>query len=328
MRSRLLLGARPRKELEKELKKGEQVMVRVDLAAYFAQHDEESFAGELREMIEGKSPRWSDWLMALDLEKNYRHFQALALTVQEEGWPHGSEVKDLTLAQLSPRDRLLTLLIFFPATRQAYQEKGIPLSVLEESLKDFYLRERLYWERQGELGLTVEDSQWLLRIFALHIFKLVALQFELYDWQADEAYYHMAFTPEQKQYLAGGWPVLATHIMQEEDISRTSALASFEQAARFFPRYFPDFKAKEFYCFSWLLYPELGKALKPSSRIRQFQSLFRLVGQSAWPDMALKRIFEESPASKQDSSLKRLAETNPEILGVGIGLREIGLNVI
>ncbi|RLK63330.1 hypothetical protein D3H64_04945 [Atopobacter sp. AH10] len=291
------------------------------LKQYFDKNDSASFLRDLKEIIEGKSPRANVWLR--QLESSYEKRQELALRVMKEGWPHGLTKRSFELESMSAEDRLLTLLMYFPATVLAYQQKGIPLEILEESLKDFYLRERLYWERHAQVGLSFDDAQWLLRIFALKIFKLGALQFELFQWQADQAYYHIDFTKEQREFIGEGRPVLATHIMQEEDISLPSAKASFDQAKRFFPHYFPDFPAKEFYCFSWLLYPGLTKALGKNSRIIAFQSLFQIFAQTAWPDMALKRLFEESPISMRDSSLQRLAKEDREILGAAIGIRRI-----
>lgn len=95
---------------------------------------------------------------------------------------------------------------------------------------------------------------------------------------------------EWTNVLRGGDKVLNIHIPAGEPLTPEACNESFEQAKQFFNKYFPDYKAKAFVCFSWLLDNQFAGILKPTSNILQFQHLGWLFP-AAEESEAIYRVF-------------------------------------
>jgi GNAT domain-containint protein len=95
---------------------------------------------------------------------------------------------------------------------------------------------------------------------------------------------------EWTNVLRRGDNTLNIHIPAGEPMTPEMCTESFEQAKQFFDKYFPDYNAKAFVCFSWLLDNQFENILKPTSNIIRFQHLgrtFPIGGESE----AIYRIF-------------------------------------
>ncbi|MDK6233814.1 acyltransferase domain-containing protein [Aerococcus sanguinicola] len=272
---------------------------------------------EILALLDAGQPHFSLWkdLVSQLGAKDWQRAQ----DVLADTWPEVGDQRLAMIQRLKPSQRLASLFLLLPQAAERYKSQGLPLGILQASLDDLYLRERLYYEAHGTLGLTADDGQWLLRIFDLKIFKLGTLQFERTHWMNAPDYYHLpeedlAFWPE-------GTPLLAVHIMEGSELSLANCQASFDQAEAFFSQHFPGEAYQAFSCFSWLLYPGLWQVLGEGSRIRQFASFFHLLASTDWPDMARARILDQAPTVYQGSRLQGLARSGADILGAGLAYR-------
>ena len=245
---------------------------------------------------------------------------ALNREVLLSGWPEPPQAHETLIMTLSAQLRLQICLSLLPAVAEAYRHFGWPEDVLAQSLEDLWLRMRLYRDQNAQWGLTAEDGQWLLRIFAGKIFKCGVLQFERTHWHFTEPEYHLHFTGPT---LPEGSPILAVHVMAGENLAQKNVLAAFQASQNFFKGAFPKERYLAYTCYSWLLYPPLLRALPADSRIRHFGENFTVVAVSSKQGMARERILTAAPAGKQGSSLQHLVQDQPELMGVGLGYRPI-----
>lgn len=74
--------------------------------------------------------------------------------------------------------------------------------------------------------------------------------------------------------LEPGDPALSVHITATGPLHPEDCYASHRQAQQFFADYYPEYRARCFMCFSWLLDPALSDYLPESSNIVQFQKTF------------------------------------------------------
>ena len=142
-----------------------------------------------------------------------------------------------------------------------YMRRGIDDSVFIATFSDIALWAGEYRRRTGRLGL--DRIFWLWRHIKLRLFRLGELQFELLPDEAEGIWKDTLST----------WngPVLNVHIPKGTDLD--GAEESFDYALSFF-----GYEHCRFLIHSWLISPEIWEMLGPSSRIRRFASLFRLVG--------------------------------------------------
>ena len=137
---------------------------------------------------------------------------------------------------------------------QRYQAMGVSLAVTLETMGDITLRKNLYREQNGEQGLSKEDVIWFRHWENACIFRLGALQFQLFfmvylDKEGCGEDY-MTFLPSIKKKLPPGTPILNVHIPKGADLSPEAVSASFAAAKTFFPAYFPGHNARYFLCYS------------------------------------------------------------------------------
>jgi hypothetical protein len=97
---------------------------------------------------------------------------------------------------------------------------------------------------------------------------------------------------EWEQIFGKGGHAVNIHIPASGPMTLEACEASFKRAIEFFQKHFPEYTFNVFICESWLLDPQFGKLLKPSSNILKLQHsgyLFPFKGESE----CIFRVFGE-----------------------------------
>lgn len=205
-------------------------------------------------------PPDSDYLCRLYMNEDFHAFSQATANLDE-----------LTILRM--------LLSWIPVMQQKYQALGIPEAIFRDNLKDFAIWCRHDIDRHGQPGFS--HWRWVARSLRMSIIRLSRLQFEQTKLDADVSL--------GNDLLPAGTPLLGVHIPAGEPLDPAAVLDSFEQARNFFSRYF----GKDYHwlhCETWLLSPQLQSLLPASSRIIQFQQLFRLYAQED-SRQAEERVF-------------------------------------
>jgi len=215
--------------------------------------------------------------------------------------------------------------------RRKWRQHALPEDVFRGAISDIALRQRLYHEKTGSIGLSRGDVIWFRHLFTLHIFKLGELQFQLFNMiyldeeGCGEAY--MSFSPAQKRLLPPDTPVLNIHIPAGAALCPAAVDHSFTLAGEFFPQYFPAHRARTFLCYSWLLYPGLRELLPEGCNILRFAARFQIIAQLPDREEAMERIFGGRRRAKKDypqsTTLQRTALLHPEGIGYACGIADI-----
>lgn len=223
------------------------------------------------------------------------------------------------IMSLKPDEIAKINLVLLPFLKNEYRKNNIDLSIFYSTISDIFLRLSNHQKKYSKLGLESSEGNWLLRIFFMNIFKLGSLQFEKYMLNFSD------FTDTKKvdQNILERFDkqdLLSIHIMEGEDISDKSVKNSLDLARQFFGR-----KYRYFYCRSWLLYDGLKDLLPESSNILSFAKNFDIIFKEDDKTMAEERIFGDtfSHTSKNITTLQKNALSNPQSLGVGVGIIRI-----
>lgn len=152
---------------------------------------------------------------------------------------------------------LLALLATADDVREFHRSRGIPRTVSDKSLSDLGQQVSVYRRTFGAFGL--DTYQWMTLAFSGNLYWLGRLQFNLLK-------------------RGDAW-ALSTHIPETGPLTPEAVDDSFDQAATFFARHFPDYPATTFHCGSWLLDPQLVEELKPESNVVRFQQRWTLEGE-------------------------------------------------
>lgn len=235
--------------------------------------------------------------------------------------------EDFNLCKRMPFTRLSVVTYLLLSKYNDYKAKGIPDSIIFDTFRDVSLRAKLYCKKTGKIGISKEDVIWFRHIMNVAIFKIGALQFQPFEMiYLDEETIgepYMIFAKEQKEALPTGTPVINCHIQQGADLSPGAVEASFQNSKRFFSTYFPSVRYRAFLCYSWLLYPPMGKRLFEKSNIKQFASNFSIIGTCDDSEQATEYLFgqetkKELPANA--SALQKLAFNHIELFGFACGI--------
>ncbi len=205
------------------------------------------------------------WYRRLPFSEKYDHFFSLLL--QQYPQLQETEASDYTFGS-KPEDggkNLLMCLYFCEALAEKYREKGIPETVLLDTLLDIVLWTDTHWELTGCLG--VSETNWLRNHFDFRLFRLGRLQFAF-----GKAGHAIAQAGVEK-----GDTVLEVHIPRGGPLEESACDASFAAAREFFPRYFPETEYKCFTCHSWLLDDTLEQFMKPDANALKFGRRFQAV---------------------------------------------------
>lgn len=188
-------------------------------------------------------------------------------------------------------------------TREKYSEKGIEVDIFYHTMSCF--REAMDESYAIDGAWSFDGADWCRHHIAGNLYRLGTLEFE------------MAYLDQKSAGACGlkeGEPVLSVHIQTGSDISRHAVDGSYRLAREFFPKYFPDFICKWFYCSTWLLDPVLKKLLPEGSRILDFQSDYDVAFIINEGDWYFPRIFniKNKPADcenlPENTSLRRAAK--------------------
>lgn len=226
----------------------------------------------------------------------------------EKGYETDSYIQNLS-------DELIAVVLvsMLDFLKKSYEKEKIDEKVFYQTISDLIFRISDYKLRNGKYGLEGFEGKWLIRMFYLNIFKLGSLQFETAMINLKELNINNNDLGEFEDII--NEEVIMVHIMENEDISYESCVKSFGLADEFFSNEY-----KCYACYSWLLYENMKKILKPSSKILQFQSIFEKIINFDSSDMAKERVYknydENNPTSLQKSMI-----IHPECMGVGFGIK-------
>ena len=174
---------------------------------------------------------------------------------------------------------LLMYLYFCEELSAKYRELGIPAPVLSDTLSDVLIWAKVYFDINGELGLS--EVNWLHHHFSMRLFRLGRLQF----------------------CMACG--ELEIHIPSGEAMTQEKCCESLILAKAFFAKHFPDFEYDRFTCHSWLLDETLLRFVSEDSNISKFMKMFELKSREESDD-ALKYVF------RFDATRENLSRFTPE----------------
>lgn len=176
-------------------------------------------------------------------------------------------------SQPSPACPLLHAYVFFqllPAARAIHARRGIDESISRATLAAIGPWLTDHQKRHGVWGFDL--LEWSIHFLAGRIYELGRLKFEITRLPA---YCLLPPSDPGAVDLQTDDPVLAVHIPPGGRLDHDSCDQAFEQAKRFFPRYFPDHPAKAFVCISWMMDRQLADYLPADSNLIRFLNRFR-----------------------------------------------------
>lgn len=226
----------------------------------------------------------------------------------EKGYEADSYIQNLSNELIA-----VVLVSMLDFLKKSYEKEKIDEKVFFQTISDLIFRISDYKLRNGKYGLEGFEGKWLIRMFFLNIFKLGSLQFETARINLKELNINNNDLGEFEDII--NEDVIMVHIMENEDILYESCVKSFGLADEFFSNEY-----KYYACYSWLLYENMKKILKPSSKILQLQSIFEKIINFDSSDMAKERVYknydENNPTSLQKSMI-----IHPECMGAGFGIK-------
>lgn len=143
-----------------------------------------------------------------------------------------------------------------------HRGRGVPDAVSERTLGE--LGQQVWVHRTSFGCFGLRSYRWLPVTWCGSLYWLGRLQFNLLR-------------------LGEEW-VVSTHIPRSGPLDPAAVDDAFRQAAQFFPAHFPDLPAADFWCWSWLLAPDLAAQLPQESNIAGFQRRWLLDDQQVEAD--------------------------------------------
>lgn len=241
------------------------------------------------------------------------------------------EVPKFPICKRKPFTRLVLVVYKLIELKDRYDKLGIPENIFYDTIKDIKLRQEIYFADKFDIGISKADAIWFRHLFKMIIFKLGALQFQIFhmiylDEDVVEGGY-MKFDSAQKEKLPSGTPVINVHIQKGADISPTACEDSFKKAESFFRKFFPEHDYKAFICYSWLLYPGNKKLLSENSNIVKFAKRFEIISEIKDREEAVERIYGKNYRKKSDfpqnTRLQRNTLNHFDSLGYACGIISI-----
>ena len=178
----------------------------------------------------------------------------------------------------SPIENLFAYLYFCEELQNRYQQRGIPQTVLLDTLHDIVVWTNTHRQVHQTLGLS--ETDWLKRHLSFKLFKVGRLQYCISGSEFDIP----------KLRVKKGDPIIEIHIPEGEPLLLDKCKSSIQSAGAFFKRYFPEYTYEYYTCHSWLLDENLLSIIDKNSNIALFQTLFSPC-QKDISDALLKYIF-------------------------------------
>lgn len=277
----------------------------------------------------------------MDLEKIVKELgfhpeleKALRQSLQEDEIAIESYQQELLKGEplasvLADREPLFRLAVFVRMLLHKYKDYkalGVPEEIILDTFQDVGLWANQNFAMQGLKGLTKDNLSWLRHIVQVGIFKIGCLQYQ--PWEMVYLDYegigedYMQFSPEQKEKLPTGSPVLNLHIQREADLRAEAVADSLQRAKRFFAEHFLQKPFRAMVCYTWLLYPPMLEKLPEGSKIKHFAAHFDIIAQCQDEEQAKERVFVVGKPNSSDkpSFLQRLFTEEPERMGYGCGV--------
>ena len=185
----------------------------------------------------------------------------------------GVTIENYDMEAPDGKRNLLSFLAMCDHTAAYYAQKGIPESILLDSLSDIPRWTQVWSEEEGTLCLR--ELGWLQLTLRGKLFKLGRLQFELGHAYED--------IPEMG--IHKGDPIADVHIPRSGPLDPAACEESFRMAREFYATYFPDFQFRFFSCHSWLLDDSIDDLLGEGSNITAFRKRFTLLSRTPAEDI-------------------------------------------
>jgi hypothetical protein len=217
-------------------------------------------------------------------------------------WDAGSFLPVLP-KELGIQGECLWIFVFL-ATAEAihrwHARQGISDEISWATLADLGLNVARNRRRRGVSGL--EFPTWLGLHWRGVLYALGRLQFNPFALRTGPAgplfWYEGAALEAMSTAFQPGPPVLGVHVPAGSPLDPAACDASFQAAASFFPRFFPQHASRLAVCTSWLLDEQLADYLPAESNIVRFQRRFELVpGAREDDDGLFLWVFDRVPAA-------------------------------
>jgi len=177
------------------------------------------------------------------------------------------EGHNFPICRLHPLGRLAVIAWKLTEIRRKYEDYGISAEIIRDTFSDIFLRQCLFYQKTGKVGLSCADGIWLRHIASAQIFKLGVLQYQpikmFYLENHENGSPFFVISDDQKAKLPVGTPVLNVHIQTGADLAVERVADSLQMAKNFFAKVFPETPFRAMVCYSWLLHSGLKDLLPP-----------------------------------------------------------------
>ena len=241
---------------------------------------------------------------------------------------YAGEGHDFPICCLHPLGRLAVIVWKLAEIRGKYDSLGVSAEIIADTFHDITLRQHLFFQETGKVGLSRADCVWLRHLVNVQIFKLGVLQYQptrmFYLETYEDSRSFFSISEAQKTRLPAGTPVLNVHIQKGADLRQENVTASLQMAKDFFTQVFSATHFRAMVCYSWLLYSGLKELLPANSRILRFAENFEIVSESGDKKQALERVFGRRYRRKADypqqTSLQQASLRDMSKLGYALGV--------
>ncbi len=226
-----------------------------------------------------------------------------------------SNAENIPVQQLN----LYIYLLLAEKTYEEYKARGISDEIYFASMKSLDIVCKVEKQRCGVYGIgQVIYRGWVRKNLDCIIYRIGLLEFELKECPVE--------IPEHS--ISVGDTVISVHIPRFSGLSEEESEASYEEARKFFKKYYGMEKCV-FICESWLLHPWMQDFLGDDSKIIRFQKKYDLLKVETNYASARSWIFpncgdKELDELPQNTTIQRKAVEymkNDRPVGTGFGVR-------
>lgn len=189
---------------------------------------------------------------------------------------------------------------------KAYCQKGISIKIFYDTMRFFSRTVEECTKENGFICYSVQN--WGIRHLTLKEFRIGAFEYEILE----------------KQKL------ISIHIPSDANLSDLNREQSYSDANIFFSSYLDDYISYKFYCYSWMISPNLKGILKSKSNIISFIHDFESLNIDYSHDAYLKWVFNNSNCDVSDLPEKTSLQINlkkylmdDKKLGIGYGFLKL-----